>query len=382
MRSSPDYDFRGIGPATVSLHCTHRRPSGGKGGPIDRTQIRRTLIAAVVVLAAAVALVAYRWRTSGFQWSVFAATFVDVHVVWLLAAMPFILATYLGRALRWRVMLLPMRPEASLWRIFVATVIGFTAIVLFGRPGELVRPYLISTKEGVSFSSQIAAWMLERILDLLLVLLIFGIALSQISTSHVRPGPALTWLLRVGGYTAGAAGLACILLLVLFSRLSPAGERRFLDALGFLPPAWHTRATNFLTAFLQGMQSTRSAGFVLQLILYSFLEWGLIAASMACLFYAFPATAQFRLTDIFIFLGFVAFGSAFQIPGVGGGMQVAAVLVLTQFFKFRLEVATSMALVVWLFSFVGVVPFGLLLAFQQGVEWRKLKQLDKESPAV
>ena len=38
-------------------------------------------------------------------------------------------------------------------------------MVILGRAGELVRPYLISLKEQVPFSSQMAAWLLERILD-------------------------------------------------------------------------------------------------------------------------------------------------------------------------------------------------------------------------
>ena len=55
-----------------------------------------------------------------------------------------------------------------------ATVIGFTAITLFGRPGEFVRPYLIALKEKVPVTSQLAAWLLERIFDLLMALLLFG----------------------------------------------------------------------------------------------------------------------------------------------------------------------------------------------------------------
>ena len=46
------------------------------------------------------------------------------------------------------------------------TLIGFTAVVLTGRPGEFVRPYLIAKKAKVPISTQIAAWVIERILDL------------------------------------------------------------------------------------------------------------------------------------------------------------------------------------------------------------------------
>ena len=60
-----------------------------------------------------------------------------------------------------------------------------------------------------------------------------------------------------------------------------------------------------------------------------------------------------------ILLGFVAFGSVVQIPGVGGGMQIATVLVLTEFFGIGLEAASGIALVLWIITFVAIVPIGL-----------------------
>ena len=153
----------------------------------------------VLAILAAVLFVVYRWRHSGFVWGKFVAVFSDVSWSWLSLAMALILATYAGRALRWEIMLRPLTSQVQMWRLFVATCIGFTAVVLFGRAGEPVRPYLIARKEGVSFSSQIAAWLVERILDLLMVLLIFGIALTQISRSGIQPGPHIQSALQAAG---------------------------------------------------------------------------------------------------------------------------------------------------------------------------------------
>lgn len=352
------------------------------GGHIAAHRVSKTVGLTAAVAVIAIAILIYRWQSTSFQWSVFAGTFLHVKPWWMLVAVVLCLATYAGRALRWRVMVQPLKADPSLWNILAATVIGFTAIVLFGRPGELVRPYLIANKEKLPFSSQVAAWMLERIYDLLLVLLIFGISLSRVSHSHIQTGAALGWVLRVGGYVAGFAGFACLVLLILFSRISPAGAQRLLDSVSFFPPAWRSRAANFLGAFFHGMQSTRSFGFVAQLLMYTFLEWGLIAASILCLFKAFPATAGLSPVDVFVFLGFVSFGSAIQIPGIGGGMQVAAILIFRELFHLSLEASTSLALVVWLFSFVVIVPFGFFLAFHQGIRWRKLKQIETETPVL
>jgi hypothetical protein len=64
-----------------------------------------------------------------------------------------------------------------------------------------------------------------------------------------------------------------------------------------------------------------------------------------------------------------------QIPGVGGGAQVVAVLVLTELFGVRLERATAFAFFIWIITFVAVVPAGLYLAVLEGLDWRSLRRM-------
>jgi hypothetical protein len=82
------------------------------------------------------------------------------------------------------------------------------------------------------------------------------------------------------------------------------------------------------------------------------------------------------ITDIVILLGFVCFGSIVQIPGVGGGMQIVTVLMLTEFFGITLEAASGIALVLWIITFVAIVPVGLVLAFREGIHWRNLRHIE------
>jgi hypothetical protein len=72
----------------------------------------------------------------------------------------------------------------------------------------------------------------------------------------------------------------------------------------------------------------------------------------------------------------VAFGSVVQLPGIGGGMQIVTALVLTEFFGLTLEVASGFALILWVISFVSIVPIGLAMAFQEGIKWRSLRNLN------
>jgi hypothetical protein len=100
------------------------------------------------------------------------------------------------------------------------------------------------------------------------------------------------------------------------------------------------------------------------------------AGCFFCVFHAFPATAGLGFIDIVIVLGFVSFGSIVQIPGVGGGMQIVTILVLTEFYGVALEAASGVALMLWVVSFVAIVPLGLGLAFHEGIKWRSLKHID------
>jgi uncharacterized protein (TIRG00374 family) len=345
-----------------------------------RSVRRRWTTRIVLALGAflVVAVLFYRLRGNSFQWQLFLSTLSHVNGAWLAVSMLLTLLGYWGRALRWEVMLRPLGRTVSIRRLTYDTAIGFMAVVLLGRAGEVVRPYLISVSAGAPFSSQVAAWMLERILDLLAVLLLFALALMWIPSRGLALGPALRWVLGAGGYLVAAIGVACLLFLILFRNFSDAAQGRLLGAVSFLPANYYSRVERILRAFSQGMEATRDLRSLFLLLIYTILEWLLILGTFYALFLSFPVTAQFRITDVVIILGFMAFGSIVQIPGIGGGIQVVSILVLTEIYRLPLEAATGVAIFIWIITFVVIVPVGFVCAVHEGLSWTKLRQLPKD----
>ncbi|HXM45679.1 MAG TPA: lysylphosphatidylglycerol synthase transmembrane domain-containing protein [Bryobacteraceae bacterium] len=331
-------------------------------------------------MAAGIWLLRLFLNSRRFDWRAFRATLLALRWPWLLAAGGFVVAGYYGRALRWRVLMRPVKADPSLWNLFSATVIGFSAITVLGRPGEFVRPFLIAAKERVSASSQMAALVLERIYDVLIVLAIFGFALGRVRRSDAALGPALAWVFATGGWFVGALSIAVLGLLTAFRHYSAAMRRRVLSVLAAhdAGPRLFQSADRLITAFVQGVESTKSRKAVLLVVWYTVLEWATIALTTYCVMRAFGGALHFGWLDVLIFLGFVAFGAVVQIPGVGGGMQVVSVLVLTELFRVPLEISTSVALVLWFISFVAVVPLGVALALHEGIRWRSLRELEPE----
>jgi hypothetical protein len=92
---------------------------------------------------------------------------------------------------------------------------------------------------------------------------------------------------------------------------------------------------------------------------------------------AYPPTAAFGIFDAAVLTGFVAFGSVVQLPGIGGGMQVAAILVLTELFGLPFEAAAAAALLLWALSWLTVVPIGVAVAFAEGLKWSSLRHIEQ-----
>jgi uncharacterized protein (TIRG00374 family) len=81
------------------------------------------------------------------------------------------------RALRWRYFIQAGRP-LSMDSLFSATMIGFMANnVLPFRLGEFVRPWALARREGLSKTTLLATVVVERAVDMLTLLGIFGISM-------------------------------------------------------------------------------------------------------------------------------------------------------------------------------------------------------------
>jgi glycosyltransferase 2 family protein len=318
-------------------------------------------------------------RRQGFHWQTFRATLVSLRIPWLLLASLCAVVTYYIRALRWAVLIRPVRPHAGIRGLFTATVIGFTAVTVFGRPGEFVRPYLIALREKVPFSSQLAAWLLERMFDLLIALVVFGYALGHVKSSGITVGPALSWVLAIGGRFVAVAAAVSLIVFVLLRHFSETMRQRLLDGLRFLPEHSFARTERLVNAFVHGVEATQSGLSLLLLTFYTAAEWVAIAVCYLCITRAFGSALHFGWTDVLIFMGFVSFGAVVQIPGIGGGVQVVTILVLTELFMVPLEVATSLALLLWIIMFVVIVPLGIFLAIREGLDWAKLRSMAREA---
>ena len=90
---------------------------------------------------------------------------------------------------------------------------------------------------------------------------------------------------------------------------------------------------------------------------------------------------QMSVTRVLLLMGSSMVGSMLQLPGVGGGSQLATIEALDKVFQIPRELAVSCGILLWLVSFVAVVPAGLLLAHRERLSLRKVAEESEEAEA-
>ena len=335
----------------------------------------RAVIYGVVlaVLAGLVYLQFRHWRT--FDWDKFIANSRDLSWRHVIYGILFNYFGYLLRAYRWKIFLRPVRKDASALNLISPTVVGFTGLALLGRPGELIRPYLIARRTNLTFSSQLAVWMVERIFDLaaFTVLMVAGIFLPTQLRAFAEARPAYHHWLHISGYLLSAlvAGLAGVTLLIRYHGPGVADwlETRFAH----LAKNLGNRIAMRIREFASGLNTIHDAFALLQVSLVSLLMWWMIALSYNQVAHAYGASMQFMsVAVVLLLMGSSMVGSMLQLPGVGGGAQLATIEVLDKVFDIPRELAVSCGILLWLVSFVAIVPIGLLFAHHERLSLRKV----------
>jgi hypothetical protein len=328
---------------------------------------------AFVVLAVLVYLQFRTWRN--FDW----ARLFQYGLNWkhILHGVALIYLAYFLRAVRWKIFLRPVRKEASILGLVAPTVIGFTGLALLGRPGELIRPYLIARRENLSVASQVAVWAVERIFDIggFTVLLVAAIFLpSKLRTfAETAPPEVRHWIHLTGyGLIALVLGLLCAAVLMSYrgQRIAQWVESRF----SHLAENLGHRIAQKIREFTVGLNTIHGPLAFLQLTAVSVLMWWVIALAYKEVTHAYGAPmAAMSATKVLLLMGSSMVGSLVQLPGVGGGSQLATISALDHVFDIvPKELAVSCGIMLWLVTFVAVVPLGLLLAHWERLSLRKL----------
>ncbi len=99
---------------------------------------------------------------------------INANYWWVILSMPVMVLSHWVRAYRWRTMLQPVKKNTKVWDLFSAVMSGYAINNVIPRGGEFVRPYIIARREKISFTSTFATIVVERFLDVLILLIMLA----------------------------------------------------------------------------------------------------------------------------------------------------------------------------------------------------------------
>jgi glycosyltransferase 2 family protein len=218
----------------------------------------------------------------------------------LAVAVAAIMADVLLRAWRWRVLVAPLA-VVPIGRVMAYLLLGYLANnVLPGRAGELVRSHYLGDREGTSRVSVLGSVLVERIVDVVALLLI-----SVAAWWFTGAAPSLAGLLAFG-LVGGAAAVAVVVAVIILP-----GRDRFIPWLSARLPISVTGMGGRLRAGFLVVLNTRTLGFAAVLTLCA---W----ATTAVVFAAAAGAVGFEISPAQILLIAAATNLATAIPSAPG----------------------------------------------------------------
>lgn len=274
---------------------------------------KKSKVASVVKYLALLALagVLLYFSFKGVKWSDFIEGLKNCNWVWIVVSMAVGVLGFLARALRWRLLMLPLNKEITNREAFDGVNVAYLTNFAFPRAGEVARCGVMAKTGKISFEGALGTVVLERVVDLLtliiwvlVVLLIrwqeFGSFMTENLfeplmgkfSSAIVPIAIIVAVLALGGF------------LLWYYRESIIKNRVFAKIFGII----NGLKEGLLTAF----KMERKGLF----FLYTLLLWGTYWLTSMCTILAFPQVSSLNAVDALFLM--VIGGLGWVVPVQGG----------------------------------------------------------------
>ncbi len=347
------------------------------------------------------------------EWSSMGMAFRDAKYIYIF---PTIIIMFLGfylRAVRWKVLMSPVK-NVSILNLFSACMIGFMANnILPARLGEVIRPVMIARKEKIKVSASFATIIIERVFDILGIIVIASllfcflpsqgrdvgtanhIEISIVDSKEVEHGgqtkahsystsqkdktgsQAVIHQLKKWSAIMAFLGICAITSLFLLSLYPKKAGAVFEKCLFIFPHHLRDKLVNLLHSFISGLQVFDHKTKLLWIGVLSLMIWLLYAASVYVLCSSFDIGLSFAGSCFVTVCTSLAVALP-QAPGFIGVFHIATQKSL-DVFGIGLSSAQSFAILLWVVNVVPVTVAGLLFLWREGISFGEISHYDEEN---
>ena len=250
--------------------------------------------------------------------------------------------------------------------------------------GELARPFILSRRENVRFSTAIATILVERVIDILSLSVFVLITFYYLHIKIAQVFPQINSQLLLRLLVLPVVGLMALIVLLITTNF---GEWLLRVSVKRFSEKWYMKLHNYLEAFINGFSIFKSPGLYWRVLLETAAIWALYLVPLYLMFLAFgfENTYNFGWFDANVLLTMTTIGITIApTPGAWGIYHSFAQITLAQFYGIPSEKALAFAFVAHgVGYFLNILVGGIFFMREQarGISWRSVSHADEVAAA-
>lgn len=303
-----------------------------------------SLLKAVIPIAIGLGLVLYSYLSTPEEVRSQIYTYVTQADLRFVGCSLFLaLLSHLSRAKRWNYLLEPMGYSVGLIPSSLFVLMAYFANLGIPRSGELLRASSLKTYEQVPFEKAFGTIVTERVIDLIMLFLIIGLAMlmqTQLIINLVAQN-TMTLLFSTLFLIAAVTGL------VFLVRLSSKASS-----------TWGVRLHHFFKGIQEGLTSVLNMRQTSKFIAHTLFIWACYVGMFYVIKFTVPETATLGLSELLV--AFIA--GSFAMTATNGGVGLYPIAVRASLGLFGISFASGEAFgwIVWTSQTLMIVIFGAI----------------------
>jgi uncharacterized protein (TIRG00374 family) len=320
------------------------------------------------------------WFGRNLDWAEVSQSLRKADPVYLALAILIVCLGYFLRAIRWKVLLQPIT-ESSLGELFATTTVGFAAVFLIGRAGEIVRPMWLPMRDRrVRPSAAVVTIGVERVFDLVSLICFFSFSLIWFQPPAGRESE-FAYIKLVGNLLFAAAILGVVALVVYhYTSARVIGLVARITDRKLIPARLRSIILSLMRQLATSLEILKDWREIFWATFWTLGLWLAIAVPTWLVILAFGLPLSF-VDSIFV-MGVASMGSLVPTPGGAAGAFHAATAGSLMLLDVDRETAAATSIIMHLVYFAPAVIFGLYYFMHGDISVERFRSLLSGEHAV
>ena len=302
-------------------------------------------------------LVFFLWLTfKGFDGKKFIVVLSKLEWPPILASSLLVLLAHYLRSWRWKYLLRKSNKDISKFQAFSSLIVGYFVNSFIPRMGEFARAFFLKKISGTSSVASLSSIVIDRILDLLALLVLFFLILilHYPKLSIIIPSPVFFFFVLI-------AITFSLLAFTYYVYLDPTRISKLANKLGakFFPER-KLSLTQISSNFIEGLTGLFDKNLFTPIFSLTVLIWLVYLLSVWVLFFSFPFSKIYMMsfTEAFFLMFMLSVGVMIPSPAGTGSIHYFVSFALTNVFLSNPNESLVFATIVHGVGFVPVVFMG------------------------